>query len=212
MAKISTSRLMLMRSGRTEWDLLGRVQGAADLPIATGGKAAAEAELAKLNGQKLTWIATAPDEASRETAELLKRVTSARKIEIVPDLSEMALGLWEGLRYQELEERYCRAGRQFLADPCGVSAPDGEMIDDFAEKIRAAIAKIAGRQKRGGAVGVVVRPIALGVSRCILNNAELGELWAMLNDRPDVEWYQVSTNDPRLVSPPRRPRRSVSAA
>jgi probable phosphoglycerate mutase len=212
MVKTKTARLMLMRSGRTEWDLLGRVQGAADLPLAAGGRALVEEQMGKLAGQKLGWIACAPDEASRATAEILKGTTGAKKIEVVSDLGEMALGLWEGLRYQELEERFCRAGRQFLDDPCGVLAPDGEGIEAYAEKVRGALAWVAGRQKRGAAVGVVVRPIALGVSRCILNTAELGELWAMLNGRPDLEWYQISKNDPRLVSPPRRPRRSVSAA
>jgi probable phosphoglycerate mutase len=203
---------MLMRSGRTEWDLLGRVQGAADLPMAGEGCLAVEKSIHSLGGQKLGWIACAPDEASRATAALLQAATKAKKIEIVPDLGEMALGLWEGLRYQELQERFCRAGKQFMVDPCGVLAPNGEAIEDYANRVRGALAWIAGRQKRGAAVAVVVRPIALGVSRCILNSAELSELWAMLNDRPDLEWYQVSKNDPRLASPPGRPRRSVTAA
>jgi broad specificity phosphatase PhoE len=201
-----------MRSGRTEWDLLGRVQGAADLPLAAVGLEGVQGQAQGLSSQKLNSIACAPDEASRATAELLKKATGCRKVVIVPELGEMALGLWEGLRYEELENRYCRAGRQFLTDPCGVIVPEGEAFESYGDKVRAALAQVMARQKRGATVGVVVRPIALGVMRCLLNTADFGQLWAMLNDRPDVEWYQVAKNDPRLVAPPRRPRRSASAA
>ncbi len=201
-----------MRSGRTEWDLLGRVQGAADLPLAAAGLTAVQGQTQGLTSHKLNSIVCAPDEASRATAELLKKATGCRRLVVLPDLGEMALGLWEGLRYEELENRYCRAGRQFMTDPCGVLVPEGEAFEDYCDKIRTALAQVMARQKRGATVGVVVRPIALGIMRCLLNSADLGQLWAMLSDRPDVEWYQVSKNDPRLVAPPRRPRRSASAA
>ncbi|HMN39593.1 MAG TPA: histidine phosphatase family protein [Phycisphaerales bacterium] len=201
-----------MRSGRTEWDLLGRVQGAADLPLTRSGLTAVQGQTTGLISHKLNSIVCAPDEASRATAELLKKATSCRRLTVSPELGEMALGLWEGLRYEELENRYCRAGRQFLTDPSGVLVPEGEAFEDYSDKIRSALAGVMARQKRGATVGVVVRPIALGVMRCLLNSADLGQLWAMLSDRPDVEWYQLSNNDPRLVAPPRRPRRSASAA
>jgi broad specificity phosphatase PhoE len=212
MVKAATNRLLLMRSGRTEWDLLGRVQGAADLPLAPAGLQAVEGQTQGLATHALNSIVCAPDEASRATAELLQKATGSRRLVVLPELGEMALGLWEGLRYEELENRYCRAGRQFLSDPSGVIVPEGEAFEEYSDKIRLALAGVMGRQKKGATVGVVVRPIALGIMRCLLNTADLCELWAMLSDRPDVEWYQVSKNDPRLVAPPRRPRRAASAA
>src|SRR5258708_4586994 len=53
MAKNPSSRVLLMRSGRTEWDLLGRVQGAADLPMSSGGLATVQGQLAALPAPKL---------------------------------------------------------------------------------------------------------------------------------------------------------------
>lgn len=211
MAKASPSRLLLMRSGRTEWDLLGRVQGAADLPMSQAGRETVESQARGLAEAGLDVILTAPDEASRGTGAILAEATQAKKVVAVPDLAEMGLGLWEGLRYEELENRYCRAGRQFLEDPSGVLAPEGEAMDDFSAKVRVAVARALARQRKGTTVGIVVRPIALGLIRCVLNGADLGQLWAMLSDRPDVEWYQVFRNDPRLVAPvrPRRPARAA---
>lgn len=212
MAKANPTRLLVVRSGRTEWDALGRVQGSADLPLSPAGAEAFKATLEELGGLTLDRIVCAPDEASRQTASLLTQSAEARKSSVCKGFAEMALGLWEGLRYEELEERYCRAGRLFLDDPSGVQAPEGEAVEEYAGRVIAALAEVLGKARAGSAVGIVVRPLALGVIRCALNDASLCELWSMVRERPDVEWYQVQKNDPRLAAPPRRPRRPASAA
>lgn len=211
MGKNSYSRVLLMRSGRTEWDLLGRVQGAADLPMGTAGAQAAQKQVALFAGQKLVAIATAPDEASRATAKLLAQATGVKRVTAVPQLGEMALGLWEGLRYEELEQRYCSAGRQFMDNPSGVTAPDGDQVDAYAARVQDAFRQVVGSHRAGSNIGIVVRPLALGLMRCFLNGADICELWAMLKDRPDAEWYDIPRNDPRLVATTRR-RKTASAA
>lgn len=212
MGKNSYSRVLLMRSGRTEWDLLGRVQGAADLPMAAAGAQTAQEQIAAFAGQKLVAIATAPDEASRATAKLLAGATGVKRVTTVPQLGEMALGLWEGLRYEELEQRYCSAGRQFMDNPTGVTAPEGDQMDAYAARVQEALRLVVGSHRAGSNIGIVVRPIALGLMRCFLNGADMCHLWAMLKDRPDAEWYEVPRNDPRLVASTRRPRSAASAA
>ncbi len=212
MGKNSFSRVLLMRSGRTEWDLLGRVQGAADLPMAAAGVQAAQEQVAQFAGQKLVAIATAPDEASRATAKLLAQATGVKRVTSVPQLGEIALGLWEGLRYEELEQRYCSAGRQFMDNPSGVTAPEGDQVDAYAARVQEALGQVVGGHRAGSNIGIVVRPIALGLMRCFLNGAEICELWAMLKDRPDAEWYDVPRNDPRLVASTRGQRNAASAA
>lgn len=212
MAKTSTHRLLLVRSGPTDWDTLGRVQGAADLPLSASGEEAVKTSLVPLANTKLDAVLSAPDEASRQTAKLLAAATGAKKVVVVADLADMGLGLWEGLRYDELESRYCRAGRLFLDDPSGVLAPEGEELEAFAAKVVAGLGRSVGKRKSGEAVGVVLRPLALGVVRCSLNEASICDLWQMIRERPDHEWYTIEGHDPRLDAPPRRPRHPASAA
>ncbi len=201
-----------MRSGRTEWDLLGRVQGAADLPMSPAGIATVQGQIAELPTPNLDAVLAAPDEASQATGKLLAAAAGLKRVQTVPELAEMALGLWEGLRYEELEQRYCSAGRLFLDDPTGVHAPEGDEFQEYASRIQTAMARMIAKRKPGTNVGIVVRPMALGLLRCFLNGAEPCRLWAMLKDRPDLEWYDCSRDDPRLAVPPRRPRRPASAA
>lgn len=201
-----------MRSGQTEWDLLGRVQGAADLPMAAAGLATVQGQIAALPDPPLEAVLAAPDEASQATATLLAAAAGLKRVQTIPELGEMALGLWEGLRYEELENRYCSAGRLFLDDPTGVHAPEGDEFQEYAPRIHAAMARIVAKRKPGTSCGIVVRPMALGLLRCFLNGADPCRIWAMLKDRPDLEWYDCSKNDPRMAVSPRRPRRPASAA
>lgn len=212
MAKTSIHRVLVFRSGATEWDTLGRVQGSTDLPLSSAGLSAIQGQISALSGQSLDVVLCGPDEASRQTAKALAEATGARKVTAVNDLADMALGLWEGLRYEELESRFCRAGRLFLDDPSGVLAPEGEQLEAYSAKVVAGLGRAIGRQKTGATIGVVLRPLALGVVRCSLNDAPICELWQMIRERPDHEWYVIDRNDSRLNVPPRRPRRPASAA
>lgn len=211
MAKPQTKNLLLVRSGQTDWDAAGRVQGATDLPLSSGGRAAIETEVHALTGRELDLVLSAPDEASRETARILAIKTGA-KVTVLADLAEPALGLWEGMTYDDLEKRFCRAGRLFLEDPCGVVAPEGDSLLVASDRIMKAFIKGTGKVKLGCGVGVVVRPIALGVVRCALNEADIGELWSMVTTRPALEWYTLQKHDPRLGHPPRTPRRVPAVA
>jgi broad specificity phosphatase PhoE len=211
MAKALAKRLLVMRSGLTDWDAAGRVQGSTDLPICSAGHASVLEALEHAGKAELTAVITAPDEASRETA----RVVADRlggKIVVVQELSEMALGLWEGMRYEDLERRFCRAGRLFLEDPCGVTAPEGEALDEYSVRFMKALRKAVGKCRLGTSAAVVLRPIGLGVARCALNDVDLGQLWSMVTERPPAEWYEVQRHDPRLKAAPARFRARAEAA
>lgn len=211
MGKAPGIRLLVMRSGSTAWDQAGRVQGSCDLPLTMEGRARVVGRVSAVSGVRLSTVLSAPDEASRETARTVAKALSGR-IDVLPELTELPLGLWEGLRFVELEERYCRAGRLWLEDPCGVTAPEGQCIAEYGREVVAALGARLARCRAGTSVAVVLRPIALGVVRCALNGADMSRLWTMVNDRPDDEWYDLSRGDTRLAAPARRADAAASAA
>lgn len=211
MGKAPGIRLLVMRSGATAWDQAGRVQGSCDLPMTAEGRDQVVRRVQTLSSTKFTSILTAPDEASRDTAKLLAK-TGAGRVSALPELAEVPLGLWEGLRLDELEERYCRAGRLWLEDPSGVTAPEGQCVAEYAERVMAVLLERLGRCRPGTSVALVVRPIALGVVRCALNEVEMSQMWTMIHERPDDEWYDLTPNDSRLKAPPRRTDAAASAA
>lgn len=195
MVTTSGSRLLLVRSGMTEWDRLGRVQGSADLPLCDAGRAEIDQRAGDLAGTKLSTLYAAPDEASRETARIIAKATGARVV-VEAGLGEMHLGLWEGLLCSALEAK-CKAGKVFLEDGQGVIPPGGtESLDQYRSRLLPVMNGLVTRRKVN--VGVVLRPIALGVVRCALGGVGLEAFWEMVRTRPATEWYEMGRHDQRM--------------
>jgi phosphoserine phosphatase len=193
MAKTGQLRLLLVRSGATEWDKCGRMCGSSDLPLCEEGRAAFLAELEQLGRPGLATVLTSPDEASLVTAGLLAEATGA-KIKDYDELREVNLGLWEGRLGSDLEARCRSAYRQWVSDPTTVVPPEGETIEEAEARIVPTLAKLLGKARVGadGAVGLVMRPLALGVVKCWLEGMPTSKLWTAVHDRPVTEWRQVS--------------------
>jgi broad specificity phosphatase PhoE len=213
MAKVESKTLLVMRSGETDWDIAGRVQGSVDLPMSGAGEARVRADIAGLGASagRLTQVFAAPDEASRQTARLLVEATGA-KLQVLAELQDMTLGLWEGMLYEDLERRFCRAGRLFLEDPRGITAPEGEALAEYARRLGKTLPGLARKVRMGASAALVLRPIALGLVRCTLNDADMCQMWSMVTDRPTAEWYVLARNDPRLAADPAVKRRAHAAA
>lgn len=200
MAKDAGIRLLLVRSGPTAWDASGRLQGAADLPLIETGRSEVETFVRSLGRVTFAAVFCAPDEASIETGKLIagsgRRLTA--RVQALPELADPHVGLWEGLRQNELEERYPRAWGQFVEDACCVTPPEGETVDSLHARMMPALARAMARARAGSRVCVVLRPLALGVLRCRLNGVPISEAWKHSGPSAVPEWFDVDKNDPRL--------------
>lgn len=207
MAKDAGIRLLLVRSGPTAWDAGGRLQGAADLPLSETGRTETETFVRSLGRVTLATVYCAPDEASIETAKLIagsgRRL--AGRVLALPELADPHVGLWEGLRQDELEERYPRAWGQFVEDACCVTPPEGETIESLHARLMPVLARAVARARAGSRVCVVLRPLALGVLRCRLNGLPLSEAWRQSGPASAPEWHDVEKYDPRLGDLERTP-------
>lgn len=191
MAKSNEIRVLLLCSGRTEWDEAGRLSGSCDLPLSPAGRDEAEAAAQELGGADLAVIICAPDDASVAKAELVAKTTGA-KVKPVADLAEPGLGLWEGLLDREVEEKCPTSYRQWLEDPTSVIVPEGEPLVEAEERILSALIKALDKVKDNGAgVGLVLRPMALGLVRGWLAGDVPSNLWSMVKDCPVAEWKTI---------------------
>jgi broad specificity phosphatase PhoE len=189
MAKSNEIRVLLARTGETEWERAGRLAGAADVPMTEGGRDTARRAADALTDVHLSAIFCGPDEASQVTAHELARTTGG-KVRVVQELGEIDLGLWEGLRETELEEKCPRAHRQWIEDPASVHVPEGETVDDARARIMQGLARSLDKSGNG-AVGVVLRPIALGLVTCELTGTPTTSLWSIIKSGPLTQWRTV---------------------
>lgn len=171
MTKTNTFRLLLIRCAQTEWDAAGRLQGSADLPLSEQGRAWASGLGERLASDddalpKPSIVLHAPDEASTETARLVSEPSKARTKEVA-ELAAMSLGLWEGLRREELLDRHPKNFGQWQNDPASINPPEGASLSATQMRLLKALARTAEKHPKKQ-VAAVLRPIEFEILRRVL--------------------------------------------
>jgi|ERR1051326_382178 broad specificity phosphatase PhoE len=189
MAKSNEIRVLLVRTGQTEWDHAGRICGATDVPLSQPGKQAAVDQAAGVVGTALSTVFCAPDEASMATAAEVARTTGA-KVKPVEGLAEVNLGLWEGLLESELEDKCPRLYKQWVEDPASVQVPQGEALEEARQRIVGHLTRALARS-RNGAVGVVLRPVAHALIGCEFEGSPSRNVWSMMKSGPSLQWRTI---------------------
>ncbi len=93
--------LLVLRHGKTDWNLQKKLQGRTDIPLSDIGIAEVSAVTLPNQFRDYKWYSS-PLKRARKTAELL----GANDYEVAPDLIEMNFGDWEGFTIRELREKY----------------------------------------------------------------------------------------------------------
>lgn len=191
MAKVKQVGLMLVRVGSTVWDADSRIGGAADLPLSEEGLCACREAASSAIGT-VSVLFCGPDEASRQTAEMFS-ASCGGKVRVCEEMAEMHMGLWEGMRESEFEEKFPSASRQWREQPEGVVAPEGEALLDAESRIlKALVRKIDRLKPDTERFALVLRPIACGIVRAAIEDRPIGDLWEMVRARPAVDLIDLA--------------------
>lgn len=183
--------LTLVKAGPSAWDLADRLAGSADVPLDSTADAVVRAIGGWFEGAP-TMILHSAEEVSRGVAQRLEGVLSQRFPKEmdeairkeVEDLGEVGLGLWEGMRRQEVEQRFSGAYAQWKHDPWSVVPTDGEGMPDAEARLLGAILRGLGRSAAKTArVVVILRPLAWGAAVCALEDRPGTDFWELV-DRP----------------------------
>lgn len=124
-------RVLAVRHGQTNWNLTGRNQGHADIPLDETGKQQA-ADLTKaLSHERFTAIYCSPMQRVLQTVEAIARKADCEPM-IDSRLIERNYGSWEGLTQIEAQSNDPELFDAYHADPTILSPPNGETgIDVF---------------------------------------------------------------------------------
>jgi probable phosphoglycerate mutase len=161
---VSTTRLLILRHGETEWSRDRRFTGTRDVSLTERGRWQAEAMATSLAERSLQSVWTSPLERARTTAEV---VAKPHRLELTlsPEFREMAFGAWEGLTRAELAARLPDGARTWETAPHLVTPGGGESLADVAVRVAAGLKAL--RDASGGATvalvshAIVIRLIVL---------------------------------------------------
>jgi len=105
-----------------------------DISLSDAGRRQAEALARRLGGVHFDRVIASPLFRAQETAETLARGHAG--VETDPRLKEMDYGAWEGLTYEQIEERDGAARREWELAPDRLACPGGESGNEVAERVR----------------------------------------------------------------------------
>jgi broad specificity phosphatase PhoE len=102
-----------------------------DVPLSEEGRVQARRLADRLADVTFDRIIASPLVRAKETADL---VAGERLVEVDPRLMEMDYGAWEGLTYEQIDERDGRRRKMWERDPAVLRCPGGESGNDVAAR------------------------------------------------------------------------------
>lgn len=134
-------RLLLMRHAETDWVAANRFQGQTDVPLNAHGRRQAAALAQAMAGETIQAIYASDLQRAWETAQALV-ASRPLAIQSEPRLREMHFGIWEGLTYDEIQQREAAALATWERDLEHTAPPGGETLLQMAERVRAVYTSI----------------------------------------------------------------------
>jgi probable phosphoglycerate mutase len=145
--------LLLVRHGESTWNREHRIQGQLDPPLSDEGRRQAERVGQRLAGRRLVGFYSSDLKRAFQTAQAIQALTGA-KPEPMAGLREIYLGEWEGLRREELAERFPEAWSRWSEEPNWDVVPGGEGAAGFEVRVAETLDAIFDRHHHGDVVVV----------------------------------------------------------
>ena len=186
---MTAARLVLWRHGRTEWNVTGRFQGQADVPLDEVGRKQAVAAARNVAGFEPVAIFSSDLSRTYQTAEPLAALTG---LEIQTDkrLREIHVGSWEGLLGDEIRaEDPDLAERVWLGEDVRRS-PTGESPQEVADRVAEALTEIAETADDGETIAVVTHGLAGRVGACRFVGLPF-EQWRLFGGLANCAWISL---------------------
>src|SRR5688572_10984872 len=128
-----TTELILIRHGETAWNRERRMQGQTDTPLSDIGRAQAQALGQRLARHAFAAIYSSDLKRAWDTAAAIAQ-TSGRTVVSEPRLRERTFGIFEGLTYDEMTQRYPGEHARFSMREPDYAVPGAESPRQFFER------------------------------------------------------------------------------
>ncbi len=183
--------ILLIRTGATEYECQGRIQGTLDVPLSEDGRQQMEQVAEQLENLSVDALYAGPCRATQQSATLVAQRLRL-KTKTVESLGNLDHGLWQGMLIEDVKAKQPKVYRQWQEHPETVCPPDGETLAMARERLQQVLAKIAKKHKTGTVAVVVAEPLT-SLVRNVLRDDALGDLWGVEGgNRPCWELIEVS--------------------
>ncbi|QEG33253.1 histidine phosphatase family protein [Bythopirellula goksoeyrii] len=189
--------ILLIRTGQTDYDTQGRIQGTIDLPLSDEGRQKVAGLAGELSQIPVEAIFAGPGVATQQTAELVADFLN-QKVKSNKNLRNLDLGLWQGMLIADVKSNQPKVYRKWLENPETVCPPEGETLQAAQERLQDVVAKLSKKHKEGTVAFVVPEPLA-SILVHVLRDADFGNLWqSCCQSRP--AWELIPAPQPLAIA------------
>jgi probable phosphoglycerate mutase len=157
---MTPTRLIIVRHGETTWNLDSRYQGHADSALTETGLAQARLLAERFARERFSTLYSSDLGRANQTAQLIAAHTGC-ELHLDPRLRERSLGVMQGLRRIEFQERMPDHYARFASGDWDYAPPDGESTRLSVGRFVAAVTDLATRHS-GQTIGVITHGGVLG--------------------------------------------------
>lgn len=135
------TKVILVRHGQTEWNILGKYQGHSDIDLSALGLEQANLLTQRFANQKIDAIYASDLKRAIKTAEGIAN-THQLSLHIIPELREISFGDWEGLDYNTINSKWPGEMECFFNNADSVVIPNGETFCEVEQRSCNVVQKI----------------------------------------------------------------------
>ena len=193
------TRVIMVRHGQTDWDVRERYRGRFDVPLNEVGVRQAYLTARRIaSAWKATAVYSSPLSRALDTARAIVGVLSLG-LEVLPVLTDMNFGQWEGLSPDEVSARWPEIHAAWHAAPHTVQMPGGESLEDVRLRCRAALDLIASRHPGQTVVAVAHNDFNRTMLLLVLGLGN-DRLWRLRQDNCAINEIELDGGELTLVS------------
>jgi probable phosphoglycerate mutase len=181
-------QLLLIRSGTTEYDQQGRVQGTLNIPLCEDGRQEVETMIEELRGQPIAAIYASPSQSAEQTAETIGQALDL-KVKTIDKLENLNHGLWQGMLVSDVKAKQPKVYRQWQEQPENVCPPQGETLTLAKQRVFAALTKLIKKHRADGLFAVVAPEPLASIIRNVVRQDGWGDLWQCTTCTP--RWHLI---------------------
>lgn len=191
-------RMFLVRHGETIWNNELRYQGHSDIPLNSAGKEQASKLAERLKGEKIDYFYASDLSRAMETAQIIAQ-PHGKTVTGVELLRETRFGVWEGLKFTEIKEKYPEIWKQWQVDPRGTLIPEGEYLDEVAVRVMQGIKEIINRHA-DDSVLVVAHGGTIRLILAELLEMDIRNLWRIRQDNTALNIIDIYGDRPIVAT------------
>ena len=181
-----TTEFWVVRHGESTWNVLGRYQGQADVPLSLEGRLQAAMLAERLTGQPFDAVYSSDLSRALETARTVtERLTrpvfsGPPPVQLDPGLREIDVGILSGKDTPQLRLEHADYLEALHADPWATPRPGGESMKDLYARSGASFQEMR-RRHPGGRVLVFTHGGVVRVAVGLALGGVVHEAWARLS-------------------------------